>query len=288
MDLVATYVGALPSNFAMSVDRAALERDLTALCEDARTAVAGLAPHLPDFVRTLAANAVDGAPPPRARAADLALAFAAGRRDPEAAARLDALTVSAARRAAGPIDSSPAFADLVAQELRLRLCVGDHPRIHDYAGRGPLSAWLHISAKRIALNLRRGDGARKESALSSELEAVVDAPETAYLRARYGGSFEEALRAALAKLPSRERMALCLHVRDGVSGNQLASVYGISTASAKRLLARARELLLAQTAKELRARLGITQSEFESLALALYTEVEVSIVRLLEEEVPIG
>jgi RNA polymerase sigma-70 factor (ECF subfamily) len=286
MDLLTTYVSALPSNFSPPMERAEIQRALEAFCEDACAAVGGLAAHLPEFVRTLAANTVDGAPPPRERAVDLALAFAAGQGDAEAVARIDVVAVSAAKRAAAAIDSSQAFTDLVAQELRTHLYVGERPRIREYSGRGPLAGWLHICARRLALNLRRGNDARKESELSSKLEAVVDAPETAYLRARYRGDFEDALRAALAKIPARERMALCLNVRDGVSGNQLASMYGISAATAKRLLARARELLLQQTAKELRARLGITHSEFESLARALYSEVEVSIVRLLQEGSP--
>lgn len=283
MTPVTLYLSALPADFSADVDRASLEAQLRALCDGACAVFPTIASHLDAFVRALAANAAGGGPPPPARAEDLAIAFAAARGDAAALARLDGLVTQAARRACAPIDASPELADRVAQELRTRLLVGDAPRIHEYAGRGPLAAWLHIAARRTALNLRRGEGARKQSELASKLEAVVDAPETAYLRARYRGDFEDALRAALAKIPSRERLALCLNLRDGVSGNQLATVYGVSPATAKRLLARARELLLAQTQRELRERLGLTSSEFESLARALYSDVDVSIVRLLQE-----
>ena len=277
------YLNALSADFSAKVDRDSLDAKLRELCEGACAAFPALAEHMDAFIRGLAANALGSEPPPPARAEDLAIAFAAGRGNEAALARLDAITVQAARRACAPIDASPELADRVAQELRTRLLVGDAPRIREYAGRGPLAAWLHIAARRTALNLRRGDDVRKQSELASKLEAVVDAPETTYLRARYRGDFEDALRAALAKIPSRERLALCLNLRDGVSGNQLATVYGVSAATAKRLLARARELLLAETQRELRERLGLTSSEFESLARALYSEVDVSIVRLLQE-----
>jgi RNA polymerase sigma-70 factor (ECF subfamily) len=185
-------------------------------------------------------------------------------------------------RAVARIDASPAFAALVAQELRTRLLVGERPRIAEYAGRGPLAGWLRTAAVRIALNLRRGTAERRHDALSSKLHAVVSEPEVAMLRERYRDDFEASLRAALAGLPSRERALLGLSVRDGLTSEAIASLYKVSRATAKRMLARARDLLLEETKRELQGRIRLTTSEFHSVARVVCDDLDVSVVKLLE------
>src|ERR1700722_13903507 len=155
MQLVRVYVAALGSGSDVD-DDVRLQEGLAAICERARRAVPSVEPVLADFVRRLASCSRDRVPPALERAEDLALASAAGRGDTEALQALDALLVASVRRAVARIDRSPAFADLVAQELRTRLFVGPRPRIADYAAGGPLSSWLRSAAARIALNLRRG------------------------------------------------------------------------------------------------------------------------------------
>jgi RNA polymerase sigma-70 factor (ECF subfamily) len=217
------------------------------------------------------------------RVDDLALAVAAGRWDAAALQAFDALLVASVARAVARIDRSAAFADLVAQELRTHLLVGERPRIADYRGSGPLSGWLRSAAARIALNLRRGCAQGAHDDLSSNVRAVVVEPELDVLRSRHRADFEAALRKALERLPPRLRSALCLTLRDGMSIEKLAALHAVSRTTAKRMLAEARAFLLAETSRELRARLGLTESEFTSVARALHTDVDVSVVRLLEE-----
>lgn len=193
------------------------------------------------------------------------------------------LLVASVKRAVARIDRSPAFADLVAQELRTHLLVGERPRIADYRGAGPLASWLRTAAARVALNLRRGRGQGVHDDLSSNLRAVVSEPELDVLRARHRADFEAALRRALGQLPPRLRSALCLTLRDGIGLEKLAALHAVSRTTAKRMLAEARAFLLAETGRELRARLGLTASEFVSVARALHEDVDVSVVRLLEE-----
>jgi RNA polymerase sigma-70 factor (ECF subfamily) len=283
MQLVAVYLEALQHDGLAPVDRAGLADTLATSCHLACGALPGLEPSLPDFVRWLAERSRDGAPPSPEHAGDLAIAFAARRGDEAALRALDAVLVSSVARAVAHIDSSQAFADLVAQELRTHLLVGERPRIEDYAGRGPLRAWLRTAAARVALNLRRGSAERGRRMLSSGLRTPADDPEIVLLRTRHRGDFEDALRAALARLPRRERAALCLNVRDGMSSDKLATLYGVSRATAKRLLANARTLLFAETRRELQERLGLTPSEFKSVARVLHGEIEVSVARLLQE-----
>jgi RNA polymerase sigma-70 factor (ECF subfamily) len=68
-----------------------------------------------------------------------------------------------------------------------------------------------------------------------------------------------------------------------MSGEKIASLYRVSRATAKRMVARAREMLLAETKRKLRAQLGLTSSEFRSVARVVCEDIDVSVVRLLEE-----
>jgi RNA polymerase sigma-70 factor (ECF subfamily) len=280
MDLASTYLSALDPAARANVEEGPLPAALEALCAAACSAVPGLAPHLGDFVRSLAARAADGRLPPLERAADLALAFASARGDPGALKALDALLTAVVPRAVARTGPSPAFTAQVAQEVRVRLLVGEQPRIADYAGLGPLAGWLRTCALRVALNLRRARSDLPKRALSSSVGAVVIDPELAMLRARYRDDFEAALRVALDRLPARERAALCLHVRDGMSSEKVAALFGVSRATAKRILVRARESVAAETRRELQGRLQLTTSEIDSVVRAVRSDIDTSVARL--------
>ena len=63
------------------------------------------------------------------------------------------------------VDGSPAFAEDICQQLRIRVLVreGDAiPRIARYTGDVPLSAWMRVIALRLALNAKRGVRSRGE------------------------------------------------------------------------------------------------------------------------------
>ncbi|MEJ7602890.1 MAG: hypothetical protein WKG01_33690, partial [Kofleriaceae bacterium] len=92
----------------------------------------------------------------------LAAACLAGHR--EALSVFDRDVVSAARGAVRSIDANDAFVDEACQRLRANLLVGDggRPRIADYAGRGPLRAWVGIAAVRTALMIRRSQQRARE------------------------------------------------------------------------------------------------------------------------------
>src|SRR5947207_9128327 len=56
--------------------------------------------------------------------------------------------------------ASPSFVDEVQQLLRAKLFVGPPPQITEYAGTGPLTAWLRVTALRTAFDLKRTRGER--------------------------------------------------------------------------------------------------------------------------------
>ncbi|HEY2516397.1 MAG TPA: sigma factor-like helix-turn-helix DNA-binding protein, partial [Polyangiaceae bacterium] len=207
------------------------------------------------FARFLAERAPEGELPAGDRAADLYLTFACAARLPLALKAFDALLTRVVRSAVSRIDSSEAFIDYVAQELRGHLLLGDPPRILGYAGLSPLTAWLRTVSARCALDAKRGRRERPHESLPLAL-ASSQAPELEMLRARYRGDFEDAARRALRSLEPRDRAVLALSVRDGLSSAKLAALYGISRATASRWVAAAREKVVREAHRELKERLG--------------------------------
>ncbi len=179
------------------------------------------------------------------------------------------------------IDPSRAFADVVTQDLRARLLMGDPPKIVEYAGRAPLTTWLKTVAVRAALNARRTKGEQQHDSVPSDLVARGE-PELELVRAKYRPDFEAALRIALAALPERDRTLLCLTLRDGATLDKIAERYKVGKSTAARWLAAARDELTSETRRILKERLRLTQSELESLAVVVRSDLAVSIVRLLE------
>jgi RNA polymerase sigma-70 factor (ECF subfamily) len=216
------------------------------------------------------------------RASDLYLACACAARIPRALDAFDRVLATAVARGVMRIDPSPAFRDLVAQDLRTRLLIGEPPKIIDYAGRASLASWLKTAAVRAALNLRRARGDQPHDSLPSALVAAAG-PDIALVRAKYKAAFEDALRAALAVLPERQRILLTLSLGEGMSIDALAAKFGVGRSTAARWLIAARELLTQETRRILLARLGLTPSELDSVAADVRSDVDVSIVRLLEE-----
>jgi len=223
----------------------------------------------------------DASPIPHA--ADVALASAALRGLPGAHAELDALLVRAVAAGIARIDRSEPFAALVAQTLRERLLLGEPPRLAGYTGRGSLFGWLRVAAARTALNVRRAEAPHAHDDLSSGLRASQRDPELAVLRRRYAGELEGALRAALQHVAPRERAALCLVVRDGMTLDEVAALYHVGRSTAHRWVASARETLTRETRRALEARMGISEAELESLVRDVGSRVDVSLVRLLGE-----
>ncbi|MFZ6177621.1 sigma factor-like helix-turn-helix DNA-binding protein [Nannocystis pusilla] len=186
------------------------------------------------------------------------------------------------------IDADPSFADEVRQIVRQRLLVGTEdggPRLLEYAGRGPLAAWVRITLVRAGLTLRRQRGReqRRLGDLQDAAPASTGDPELDYLRVRYRVEFEQAFRDACGRLPERERAVLRLAVIDGLSVDRIGLVYGVHKATAARWLTRARGLLFEETRRLLTAALGLSPSEFGSLARLVHSQLDVQLSLLLRD-----
>jgi RNA polymerase sigma-70 factor (ECF subfamily) len=222
-------------------------------------------------------------------AEDFALGIACLERRTGALAALDRVCGGAVTAAIARIDRSRELHDEVRQILWQRLFVGtpeQAPRILSYAGRGPLAAWIAVAAQRIALDLRR-DAVRNMGS-EPEMESVLyapDHPEVDYLRTRYRGEFEQAVRAALAALPDRDRLLLRLTAVSGLSHEQVAAVYGVNQSTVSRWIAKVRAQVLKATADEFCGKLGVPEAEFRTLADMFMSQIDLSISRVLAASV---
>jgi len=175
----------------------------------------------------------------------------------------------------------------VEQQLVAGLLVGSvagPARIGSYAGKAPLDRWLGVAAQRAALmwlrenrtEARARDGAAAEPAASGNTH-----PEMAFLKDRYRGDFEQALKESLARLPERERTLLRLHIVNGVTVEKIGQMFAVSQPTASRWLAAARETLLGDIKSTLGNRLGASSQELASLAGMVASRLDLSLSMLL-------
>ncbi len=220
-----------------------------------------------------------------ANAADLFLACACAAGDRAALRALEEQVLAKTRSSLKRLDSRPEFIDDVMQELRAKLLLPPEPRILRYGGRGPLLAWVRVSASRIAIDLMR---TTHEEVLPAprepdSLEAVDFGPEVQLLRAAYRESFQEAIAAALVSLSAKDRTLLRRHFVECMTLEEIAGPYGVHPATIARRLMSLRE----QIAGGVRDHLAVRHrseggaTALESMARAIRSEVHVSLARLL-------
>ena len=175
----------------------------------------------------------------------------------------------------------------IEQRLSKDLLVGSvtaPPKIASYAGRSPLERWLGIVAQRAALAMLRANRAEaraRDAAAAEPGPSGHTHPEVAFLKERYRGDFEQALRDALERVGERERVLLRLHLVNGLTGGAIGKMYGVSQATASRWLAAARETLLDDVKATRAARLGAGSSEIASLAGLVASRLDLSLSALL-------
>jgi RNA polymerase sigma-70 factor, ECF subfamily len=220
-------------------------------------------------------------------AADLFTACAAARGNAEALAAIESEHLSRVREFAASVDATPQFVAELTQELRARIFVGDGaspPRILAYSGRGSLGAWIRVSTTRLALDQVR---ARKPTVLRSGL-ADDDAlpphevdPELGYLKDAYGEIVNRALADGLAMLEPEARGLLKMHYVDALSIEQVGVAFGVSRATAARMLAAAREKLLENVRVKIAEACGARGTEADSLLALVRSRLDLSLASAL-------
>jgi RNA polymerase sigma-70 factor (ECF subfamily) len=273
----------------VQIDGTALEPALASYLEAARRTRPEVGVADAEFVRYVAARATEGCIPPLAHAGDLLLACGCTLRDARAIAIFhDAYGAVIARVLRRRRASSDAAAD-ATQTVHERLLVGAPgvaPKIGEYRGLGPLRSWVATTAALTLLMQRRAANRRREQPAETGLTSLVEDaaqvdPELAYMKERYKAHLSDAVSAALSALGDRERTLLRLHLGEQLSIDHLAAMYSVNRATAARWLSAIRKLLLEGAREHLRARLGLSESECNSLVVLVRSQLDLSIVRHL-------
>jgi len=222
------------------------------------------------------------------RAADLYLAFACGLGDGRAIRAFEQHYFDDIR---GVLRTPTLMAlhDEVAQLLRIKLFSKEgsgEPLIALYSGRGDLRVWFRVVALRTALNVRRSTKSEVElpERIEQSLAFATGDPELAHLREHYRSDFDGAFRMAVAELAPSERNLLCLRYVERITIHQIAALHGVHRATIARRIDGARETVLARTRSLLGQRLGLTESEIESLLRLLTSVMDVDLAEILAPE----
>jgi len=269
----------------------ALETRLAEACAAAARAWPAVVVPPEELAAALGARAEPDRPLPRDEAAvELHLALGCARGDAAALAAFERDFLSAVGPALASMALPAATVDEVRQEVRRKLLVREPgregpPRVVEYAGDGTLRGLVAVVAARTALDgLRR---ARREAPAGDggdddllDLPAASADPRQQVIKAELRASFKKAFATAATGLEARDRNLLRLHYLDGLTLEQLASMYGVHRATVVRWIADVRGKLLSATRKGLRAEAGIGEAELDSVMALIESGLDVSVRRL--------
>jgi RNA polymerase sigma-70 factor, ECF subfamily len=214
---------------------------------------------------------------------DLYLAAACVARDPAALSTFDREFVQKLGIGqVGRVALDPHEADELRQQVRVRLLIGDEPRIAGYRGHGPLQAWVRVAAARLAFELKRAPHHKRDD--TSMLERLANAdvdPELAAAKAQHRDVFSAALEEGFSSLTAREKTLLRMYFLDGMSIDQICVVFRVHRATVARWLVRIRKQMLDHLCSRMAVDLRGTASEVNSLVHLVRSDIEVSVRRLL-------
>jgi RNA polymerase sigma-70 factor (ECF subfamily) len=201
-------------------------------------------------------------------AGDIALAAALARGDAAALAKFESTIVPDIRGALVRLRRDPDFVDEILQRVRVKLFVGDSPRIAEYRGQGRLAAWIQIVAIREALMSIRAT-AREVPGDAELLRLGVSEPALARSSRAHKEAFTAAFHRALAELSERDRTYLRMIFVEGLGTEELARLFRVHRVTAFRWLRDAREALLEGTRRHFLAAVNLPPSQVSSLMRSL-------------------
>lgn len=219
-------------------------------------------------------------------AADLYLCCACAQGDRAAMRLLDAQLLPRAAKAIARIEPDASFVDEAMQVLRHKLFVGPDAKIAVYSGRGSLTAWLRITATRVALDGLRALGAQRaqQADLSEHLAHTSVNPMRELVLSRYAEVFQDALRTAVRELPVRDRNLLRFRLVGQCGIDQLGQMYRVHRATAARWLKAAHTRVFDSVREQMRARFQLTDEEFEQMAADMQSRLELGLSAGLSTE----
>lgn len=238
------------------------------------------------FVEELQTRAEETTALESLHAADLWLAFHAGRGLAPAVAALDTACFSDLARILRARRAEPAHAEEVVQRLRHRLLVaepGQPTRILTYAGRGELRAWVRVAAVRAWLNMKRETPRNEVSAKDALVAEASSDLELELLKGKYRELFRRVFLEAVDALAPSTRLLLKLHYLDRLSMEEVGKVLGVHRLTILRRLERARQELSEGTKERLEVELRLAPPEVESLLRMIQSRLDVSLQQALSD-----
>jgi RNA polymerase sigma-70 factor (ECF subfamily) len=234
-------------------------------------------------IRVLAGDPAEPDELERLALTDLALADALGRHDPGAIAIFERDIVSRVEAATRRIDPRGEIAADVRQELRVRLLVGEDgpPKIHHYAGRGPLLHWVLVAATRLALDHQRRRGALKDADEDELSQAIFDDAERGALHRESKLLLKTWMEEALAALDPQQRAVLHLYFVEEVPSDAAARMFGVHRGTIARWIAEARESVRSHVRRRALATPGMGPEAVDSLLRAAdgYVSLSLSLLK---------
>jgi len=214
------------------------------------------------------------------RLSDLYLACGCALADPAAIAEFEKRYLPKVGAFISQVSRDTAFVAEVQQLLREKLLLG-RPKIADYTGRGTLDAWLRIAAVRTALNLRRKQAQPNTVPLERAFCTAGFDPELQCIQAQHRAEFRAALESIAAALNSDERGILKLHYVDGLTIDQISTLYSRPRSTVARKIKSARSRLLWETRCLLAQRLSLSPADLDSMLRGVQSQIHISLPRLL-------
>jgi RNA polymerase sigma-70 factor (ECF subfamily) len=226
------------------------------------------------FSAYLAERDVDSSSP---HLSDLYLACACRQRTPAALAEFERVILGQLEIMLARVRTTPTLVDEVAQVLREKLFVGEHPKIAEYSGRGTLHAFIRVVAVRVAFDLKRLRGERADGAAVDHALPIAANQESHALRNRYAPLFRGALESALAALSTDERTLVKLYYSKGLTFDEIGRLFQTHRSTICRRLNACTRALQEAVRDRLAESLGVNSAEFDSLADALLSDLELSL-----------
>jgi RNA polymerase sigma-70 factor, ECF subfamily len=287
-DLTATFLEARGESVS-DTDRAALYASLTNALAAATTAWPRVKADADAWIRALAELAPTPLDPLKPLGemlvADHFLAFACASGDPAAVAECDAILVREAGFAADGTKSHASLRDEATQIVRAQLLAPRENKpaaIGDYAGRGALRSWLRVCVSRELVRLAKAQN--RVEPLEDHLVAdpgYGDDPALEELKQKYRAELAAAFRTALGELPARERTLLRYQLIDGLTIDEIGSIFRVHRATAARWIAKIRDDLVTRTRALMAEALGVDTSEAASIVRLVQSQLDVSVIRHL-------
>ena len=214
----------------------------------------------------------------------LAVACLAG--DPFALRAFESEVIGPLGRKLATLAHDATLAETVLAKVRESMFIGTDrrkPKLAVYTGQAPLSAWILLVGRRELESHRRTKPRELPSGDTRLIEGIHGGldPELATLLKLHRTTFEQAVLNAMGALDTDAKRLLRWSVREGLGIDAIAPRLGVDRATVARRLTRLRAALADTVRQDLRERLGLGDSSFESLCAAMLPDLDVSLSRVL-------